>query len=161
MPAKEKTGTNPIHADRDHPFDAGVGAVGGAVAGAAIGAVGGPAGAAVGAVIGAIAGGIAGMGVGEMHDHEDSYWRDAHTSEPYYRPGFTYDDYQPAYRMGYSSRARDEGGSYDQYEQAFRNDWDTMKGESRLAWEDAKHAVRAGWHRFEPGLRGDADGDSR
>jgi hypothetical protein len=161
MAAKDKTGINPIHANSDHPVDAGVGAVGGAVAGAAIGAVGGPAGAAVGAVIGAIAGGLAGMGVGEMHDHEDSYWRSAHTSEPYFRPGFTYDDYQPAYRMGYSSRARDDGGNFDQHEPAFRNDWDTMKGGSRLAWEDAKHAVRAGWHRFEPGLRGDADGDSR
>jgi hypothetical protein len=68
---------------------------------------------------------------------------------------------KPGYRMGWSSRAQDDGGSFDQYEPAFRNDWDTMKGQSRLTWDEAKHAARAGWHRVERALPGDADGDAR
>jgi hypothetical protein len=36
-----------------------------------------------------------------------------------------------------------------------------MRGDSRLDWEEAKHAVRAGWHRVERALPGDADGDGR
>jgi hypothetical protein len=96
------------------------------------------------------------------HDREDAFWREAHQDEPYFNPDRTYDDYQPAYRMGWESRAKYEGGgSYEQYEPAFRNDWETMKGNSRLAWEEAKHAVRAGWHRVEAALPGDADGDGR
>ena len=164
MAAKDQADLNHDHAD--HALGTGVGAASGAAAGAAIGLAGGPAGAAVGAVIGAIAGGLAGVGVAEMsdivdHDAENVYWRDAHSAEPYFRPGMTYEDYQPAYRMGWSSPARYDGGTFDQYEPAFRNDWDSMKGVSRLSWDDARHAARAGWHRVERALPGDADGDGR
>ena len=95
------------------------------------------------------------------HDHEDAYWREAHVREPYYNPQRSYDDYAPAYRMGWESRAKYDGGTFDQYEPAFRNDWDNVKGESRLGWEEARHAARAGWHRIERALPGDADGDGR
>jgi hypothetical protein len=125
--------------------------------------VAGPVGAAVGAAVGAVAGGAAGKGVAHAvnHDEEDAYWRGKHSSEPYYQPGFTYEDYQPAYRMGWSSRARYDGGSFEQYEPAFRNDWDMVKGSSRLTWDEARHAASAGWHRVERALPGDADGDGR
>jgi hypothetical protein len=95
------------------------------------------------------------------HDQEDAYWRGAHTSEPCYDPSFSYDDYQPAYRMGWSSRAKYDGGDFNRYEPAFRNDWESMKGASRLSWDEAKHAASAGWHRVEHALPGDADGDGR
>ena len=95
------------------------------------------------------------------HDREDAYWREAHSSEPYYNPDRSYEDYAPAYRMGWESRAKYDGGTFDQYEPAFRNDWDTARGESRLDWDEARHAVKAGWHRIERALPGDADGDGR
>jgi hypothetical protein len=171
MAAKEKSDESLDILGKDaHPVGTGVGAAGGAIAGAALGSAGGPAGALVGGVIGAVAGGLAGRGVAEMtnpepsdvnHDREDAYWREAHRSEPYYNPERSYDDYAPAYRMGWESRAKYDGGTFDQYELAFRNDWDTMRGDSRLDWEEAKHAVRAGWHRVERALPGDADGDGR
>ena len=185
MAAKEKSDEplDILHMD-SHPVGTGVGAAGGALAGAAIGSAGGPAGAIVGGVIGAVAGGLAGRGVAEManpeptdeqhdhnlgkglahavnHDREDAYWREAYSKEPYYNPERSYEDYAPAYRMGWESRAKYEDGTYDQYEPAFRNDWDTARGESRLDWDEAKHAVKAGWHRVERALPGDADGDNR
>ena len=95
------------------------------------------------------------------HDLEDAYWREAHAKEPYYNPEHRYGDYAPAYRMGWESRVKYDGGTFEQYEPAFRNDWDTMKGDSRLDWEEARHAVKAGWHRIERILPGDADGDGR
>jgi len=175
MAAKEKTEHSlDLHKD-EHPIGTGIGAAGGAVAGAAIGLAGGPAGALVGGVIGAVAGGLAGRGLAEVanpepmdgvahavnHDQEDAYWREAHTREPYYNPERSYEDYAPAYRLGWESRAKYDNGTYDRYEPAFGNDWDRVKGTSRLTWEEAKHATRAAWHRMERALPGDADGDHR
>lgn len=162
MAAKE-THDRDFLSNNPHPVGTGVGAAGGAVAGAALGSAAGPVGTVVGGVIGAVAGGLAGREVAQAIDpaREDAYWRDAHMNEPYYNPVHSYDDYQPAYRMGWESRAKYDGGTFDQYEPAFRNDWETVKGKSRLGWEEAKHAARAGWHRVEQALPGDADGDGR
>ena len=187
MAAKENTEHSlDLHKD-EHSVGTGIGAAGGAVAGAAIGAAGGPAGALVGGVLGAVAGGLAGRGVAEVAnpeptdeqqyqglgtghrtgggtvtgDREDAYWREAHTREPYYNPERNYEDYGPAYRLGYESRAKYDDGTYAHYEPAFGNDWDRVKGASRLSWDEAKHATRAAWHRVERALPGDADGDHR
>jgi hypothetical protein len=184
MAAKEYPGSNSASLDQHqdaHPVGVGVGAAGGALAGSAVGSTAGPAGTLVGGVIGAVAGGLAGRGVAGMvhpehgeardltpgqavervldHDREDAYWREAHMAEPYYNPAHSYEDYAPAYRMGWESRAKYEDGTFDQYEPAFRNDWDNVKGRSRLGWDEAKHAARAGWHRIERMLPGDADRD--
>jgi len=162
-----------------HPVGTGVGVASGAIAGAALGATGGPAGALVGGVIGALAGGLTGLGVAELanpqfpdekrdpdwgnssartvdHDLEDAYWREAHAKEPYYNPEHSYGDYAPAFRMGWVSCARYDGGNFERYEPAFRNDWDSIKGDSRLDWDEARHAVKAGWRRIERTLPGDS-----
>ncbi len=94
-------------------------------------------------------------------DHEDAYWREAHVREPYFNAQRSYEDYAPAYRMGYEGRSRYDAGDYAHYEPAFARDWETVKGASRLEWEEAKHAAKAGWHRVERALPGDADGDGR
>jgi hypothetical protein len=184
MTAKEYPGPNSASLDQQrdaHPVGVGVGATGGALAGAAVGSTAGPAGTLVGGVMGAVAGGLAGRGVAGMvnpqhaatrdltagqavervlaHDREDAYWREAHMAEPYYNPAHSYEDYAPAYRMGWESRAKYDDGTFDQYEPAFRGDWDNVKGHSRLGWDEARHAVRAGWHRIERMLPGDADRD--
>jgi len=128
-----------------HPVGTGVGAAGGAAAGAAIGAAGGPVGAAVGGVVGAVVGGLAGKGVGEAVNPtaEDTYWREAYLNEPYYNSKYGYDDYAPAYRVGYSYTGR----TWDDAEDKLRSEWERAKGASRLEWEEAKSAARAGWHR--------------
>ena len=166
------------------------GAVAGAAIGAAAGPAGALVGGVIGAVAGGLAGrGLAevanpepaeeqhernpgkGLGAGVVadrgkahaldHDQEDAYWSERHTREPYYDPQRSYEDYAPAYRLGWESRAKYDNGTYDRYEPAFGNDWDRVKGTSRLSWEEAKHATRAAWHRVERALPGDADGDHR
>lgn len=146
-----------------HPVGTGVGATGGALAGAAVGSVAGPVGTVVGGAIGAVAGGLAGKGVGEAVNPtaEDAYWRDSHTDEPYYSDRYKYEDYSPAYRVGYENRGKYADRTWDQAEPELQADWERTKGESRMDWNDAKQATRAAWHRVERALPGDADGDGR
>src|SRR3989344_3334077 len=95
-----------------HPVGTGVGAaLGGAAAGAAAGAFGGPVGAAIGGVAGAVAGGLAGKAAAEAVNptEEDAYWRESFHREPYYVGGRTYEQYRPAYELGWSSVGRYEG----------------------------------------------------
>lgn len=143
-----------------HPVGVGVGTAGGAATGAAIGAVGGPVGAVVGAVVGGIAGAAAGKAGAEALNptEEDRYWRENHARQDYADPNDIYDDYEPAYRMGYEGPGR-YAGTYDEAESRLATDWETRRGKSRLDWERAKNAVRAGWHRVERRLPGDADRD--
>jgi hypothetical protein len=165
------TNKNPSNADPisgapgAHPVGTGAGALAGAAAGAAVGSVAGPVGTVIGGAAGAIAGGLGGKAAAEGVNPtaEDSYWRDNYTKAPGYKPGYTYDDYAPAYRTGYTGweRARASGESWDSYEPKLRSDYERAKGSSRLNWEEAKGHAREAWHRVERAIPGDADKDGR
>jgi hypothetical protein len=131
-----------------HNLAKGTGATGGAIAGATIGALGGPLGMAAGAAIGAVAGGAAMHGAATVVNPavEDAHWRDAYTREPYVNHAFTYDDYAPAYRLGYTNRAKSTG-SFEASEVQLSQDWQAIKGTSRLTWDEARNASKAAWHR--------------
>jgi len=77
---------------------------------------------------------------------EEAYWRDAYRREPYYRNEFTYEDYSPAYRVGYTGPVR-RSGEFAELELALKDDFDRVRGRSRLRWEEAREATRAAWHR--------------
>ncbi len=138
-------------APASHPGATGTGAATGGLVGAAVGIVGGPVGSALGAVLGAVVGGLAASAVADAYDptDDDTYWRGAFEREPYYRSGYNYDDYAPAYGLGLGSAMaeRYRGRSYDEFEAELAREWDTHRGESRLSWEEASHAARAAWTR--------------
>ena len=115
-----------------------------------------------GAAIGAAVGGMAGKGVARAVNpaEEDGYWRTSYLRAPYYTAGRTYDDYAPAYRLGYDSWSR-YGGTYDASEGRLANEWETIKGKSRLTWAEAKQASRAAWDRVERAIPGDFDRDGK
>lgn len=164
--AELDTNADPITGEPgSHPVGTGVGAASGAVAGAAVGAAaGGPVGAAVGGAIGAVAGGLAGHGVAESIDPtvEDTYWRETYATRPYVAAAAPYDEYAPAYRYGWESRARYPlKQRFEDVEGDLGRGWEKAKGKSRLAWSDAKLAVKDAWHRVERALPGDADRDGR
>jgi hypothetical protein len=159
-----------------HPVGTGVGAVGGGAAGAAAGAaigaaVSGPAapvGGVVGAVVGAVAGGLAGKGVAEAVNptEEDAYWRDNYRSRPYVNAGADYDEYEPAYRYGYTAFSYYPGRDFDDVEPELERDWDKVRGErSHLDWRGARNATRDAWQRVkdrvERATPGDADRDGK
>jgi hypothetical protein len=77
---------------------------------------------------------------------EDAYWREAYRHEPYYRAEFGYEDYGPAYRVGYTGPVR-RRGEFEQLEGELKNDFDRVRGRSRLRWEEARDAARAAWRR--------------
>lgn len=135
-----------------HPVATGAGAAGGGAAGAALGgAVGGPVGAVVGAAVGAMAGGMAGHTAGEVVNptEEDAYWRDNYSRRPYADDTLGYDQYRPAFRYGWESRARHMGRRWDQVERDLERGWRENRGVSRLGWGDAKLAARDAWQRIE------------
>ncbi len=138
-----------------HPAGTGIGAASGAATGAAVGAIGGPVGAVIGGVSGAIVGGLIGHGIGEAVDPtEDAYWRENHASRDYYDKGYGYDDYEPAYRLGYNAAEARRGD--DKYVPAYDDDTDkalgehydkSFRGESKLDWDRARHATRDAYER--------------
>ena len=148
-----------------HPVGTGVGAaLGGAAAGAAAGTMAaGPVGTLVGSAAGAIAGGLAGKAVAERFDPtaEEAYWRDAYAREPYYENGMTYDDYDPAYRLGWESRGRYADRRFDDVESDLGRDYERRRGASRLGWDKARHATRSAWDRVERAMPGDFDRDGK
>ncbi len=133
-----------------HPVGTGVGSVGGAMAGAAFGAMGGPAGALAGMVAGAVVGGMSGKIVAEQVNPtaEDAYWRDNYAKEHYVEPGKTYDDYGPAYALGWSGRAN-RADEFEAAEPELEREWATNRGSSALEWPQARHATRAAWDRAD------------
>ncbi|HSJ04615.1 MAG TPA: hypothetical protein VK956_19245 [Verrucomicrobium sp.] len=139
-----------------HPLGAGVGAASGAVTGAVVGAIGGPAGAALGAIVGGVAGGLMGKEVADSLDPLDgaravappaweAYWRDAYLSEPYYDPDYSYEEYLPAYRLGYETHVWQRGTLFEDVESSLKNRWNETRAHSRLPWAIAREAIRASW----------------
>ncbi len=134
-----------------HPLGTGVGSASAGAAGASIGAAGGPIGAAVGGVIGAVVGAAIGHNVAEGVNPtaERAYWEESYDKEPYYEEGETFDDYDPAYKLGYVRYSVYGDRSPEEAESALEKDWEGSKGNSRLTWDKAKLAARAGWNRVE------------
>ena len=80
---------------------------------------------------------------------EEAYWRENYLREPYFERGYTFDDYYPAYRTGWEGRVRYAGLRYEQCERDLQRDYQRNRGSSQLEWAKNRHAVRAGWDRFE------------
>jgi hypothetical protein len=128
-----------------HPVGTGVGSAGGAAAGAAAGSLFGPIGFLIGGAIGAVAGGAAGHAAGEAIDPtgEEEYWRSQHKADEW-------NDYGPAYRLGWESRTRHHGRKWDNtLESDLRTDWDKNRGSSKLSWDQARVAARNAWDRTD------------
>jgi hypothetical protein len=78
---------------------------------------------------------------------EDAHWQGAHTGECYYQPGFDYEDYAPAYCVGYIGFMQ-YGGEFEDAEKSLCANWMRIKGDSRLELDDAMSAMRAAWDRM-------------
>jgi hypothetical protein len=78
---------------------------------------------------------------------EDAYWSRAFWREHYYSRGLGYEDYAPAYCVGYVGHAQ-YGGDYDDAEKSLCANWERIKGDSRLSLDDARAAMRAAWNRM-------------
>jgi uncharacterized protein (TIGR02284 family) len=133
-----------------HPVGTGLGATAGALAGAAAGSLAGPVGTVVGLVAGAVAGGLGGKAAAEGVNPtiEEAYWRENYAKESYVDAGRSYDDYGPAYELGWTGRAQ-RGADFEAEERALATEWETRRGASSLDWSQARPATRAAWERAD------------
>ena len=127
---------------KDHSIGAGTGAAAGAVTGATVGAVGGPVGMAAGAVVGGIIGAAAGDSIAEAVNPTEyrDHWQKSYQSTPYYSSGREWNDYEPAYQLGYNGYGANRGKRFEDVESDLERNWEATKGNSRLP--GAKPRVR-------------------
>lgn len=81
---------------------------------------------------------------------EDGYWQSVFWSQPYFRGECSYEDYAPAYCVGYIGYAQ-YGGRFADAEKCLCANWLRIKGDSRLSLEEALQAIRAAWDHAEQG----------
>jgi hypothetical protein len=79
---------------------------------------------------------------------EDTYWQSVYWSQPYYRAELEYEDYAPAYCVGYIGCAQ-YGGCFEDAEKSLCANWVRIKGDSRLTLDEAMQAIRAAWMHAE------------
>ena len=79
---------------------------------------------------------------------EDAHWERVHSRECYYKPELDYEDYAPAYCVGYIGHAQ-YGGRFEDSESSLCANWERIKGDSRLSLDEALPAMRAAWDRME------------
>lgn len=77
---------------------------------------------------------------------EDLFWLKNYWKEPYFLADHDYEDYAPAYCVGYSGCAQ-YGGSFEEAEQSLCANFARIKGDSRLTWEEALGPIKAAWRR--------------
>jgi hypothetical protein len=88
----------------------------------------------------------------------DGYWQAVYWAESYYRRGCEYEDYAPAYCVGYIGFAQ-YGGAFDEAEKSLYANWLRIKGDSRLALDEAMQAIRAAWDHAAQLATGEAEGE--
>jgi hypothetical protein len=89
---------------------------------------------------------------------EDLYWAKNYWRQPYFRADYDYEDYAPAYCVGYSGCAQ-YGGRFEDSEKSLCANFVRIKGDSRLTWEEAIEPIRAAWARVEANGGTDAEGE--
>ena len=85
-----------------------------------------------------------------MAQQEDLYWSGNYWREPYYCADYDYEDYAPAYCVGYTGCAQ-YGGQFDDAETSLCANFVRIKGDSRLTWEEAREPILAAWNRVHAG----------
>lgn len=83
----------------------------------------------------------------EEAEREDAYWQRNFCHERYYDGDFDYEDYAPAYCVGYVGCVQ-YGGQLADAERCLCANWERIKGDSRLALDEAMPAMRAAWERM-------------
>lgn len=86
---------------------------------------------------------------------EDLYWAENHWKEPYFRADYDYEDYAPAYCVGYTGRVQ-YGGRFEESEKCLHANFVRIKGDSRLTWEEAIEPIRAAWLRVDDNAKENA-----
>lgn len=80
-----------------------------------------------------------------LADLENQYWRKHFAHRPYYVAGRSYDQYQPAYELGWLHAVQHPLSSFDTLEAHLAQQWSSQRTTSLLSWKEARSAVQDGW----------------
>jgi len=111
----------------------------------------------VGTLAGAgVEGANPGSSIADSIDPDDyaAYWRDRFTAQPMFRASYDWNDYEPAYRLGYDTWANYATRRDDAADIELERRWEGAHGRSRLAWDDARFAVHDSWRAVEHMMSG-------
>lgn len=78
---------------------------------------------------------------------EDAYWQRNFWQQRFYRLEYDYEDYAPAFCVGYVGCVQ-YGGSFADAERSLCANWERIRSDSRLGLEQAMPAIRAAWERM-------------
>lgn len=78
---------------------------------------------------------------------QDLFWHDHYHLEPYYVNGRGYDQYRPAYELGWKA-ALQYPGEFEAVMPVLEGLWPERSGGSLLSWRQVCGAVKAGWERM-------------
>lgn len=82
-------------------------------------------------------------------DTHDAYFRDSFPFRPYANRRAFYEDYEPAYRLGFDAHSRFENLSFDEIEPQLEAEWYAIQPSTALTWQQVKPAARDAWQRSE------------
>jgi len=78
---------------------------------------------------------------------QDEFWHDHYHLEPYYVNGRGYDQYRPAYELGWRA-ALQYPGDFSSVMSVLEAQWQRDSGASLLDWRQVACAVKAAWERM-------------
>jgi hypothetical protein len=78
-----------------------------------------------------------------------AYWRSVYDNDPGIDTRYSFDDYVPAFSMGFAGRDAHRGLTWEQAELRLAAAWEQSRGASRLSWQQARAAARSAWRRAE------------
>jgi len=78
---------------------------------------------------------------------EDAFWHDTYIHAPYYVTGRGYDQYRPAYAMGWQAAFDFKASEFAQIEQELERRWEAHDTSSLLEWVQVRDAVHGAWLR--------------
>lgn len=78
-------------------------------------------------------------------DWEDAYWKNQFVKEIYYAAGRSYDQYRPAYELGWNAAMAHPDAQFDDVVDELERDWEGCKATSLLPWREVRDAVKEAW----------------
>lgn len=80
-----------------------------------------------------------------VSEQEDTYWREHFSQAPYYVAGRSYDQYRPAYELGWQTALQYPDAEFEDLADRLHRQWAVRSGSSLLPWREVHQAVHAAW----------------
>lgn len=84
---------------------------------------------------------------------ELGYWREHYQESSFYSPGFSFEDYEPALKLGIHAFLHGAEQPFEHVLPELRDDYDRVRGSSPFGWSQAVEIAKAAWQRPHDRLR--------